>query len=226
VRRGELHRPPRKQKLGSRVSLHQKKERQAIHPLYRLFPNPTVLDLLVLFYLHPGREFYQAELVERTGRSLLQVQRALVRIEDGGLATKTRRGNRVYYAIERRHPAFEDLKRVLLKTVALGDALREALAPVADRIRLAFIFGSFAAGKESLASDVDLMIAGELTSRETAALLAQAGRDLGREFNPVIYPPEEFRRKIAARDPFLKEVLQGPKIWLKGDEEELEGMVG
>ena len=61
--------------------------------------------------------------------------------------TKTKRGNRVYYKAERMHPAFEDLPRAVLKTVALGEGLREAQAPLAEQVKLAFIFGSRARGK-------------------------------------------------------------------------------
>lgn len=196
------------------------------HPLSKLFPNATILDVLSRLLLNPGRDFYQAELVAKTGRALLQVQRALQRIEAAGLATRARRGNRVYYQAERDHPAFEDLKRVLLKTVALGDVLRAALCSIGDQVRLAFIFGSFASGKESSSSDVDLLIVGDLSSRRAAVLLGPLGRDLGRELNPVVYAVEEFRKRATSGDHFVQQVLKGSKIWIIGNDEELERLVG
>ena len=200
--------------------------RPPAHPVSRLFSSATVLDVLSLLLLNPGREFYQAELVSRTGKALLQVQRALQRIEGAGLAHKTRHGNRVYYRAEREHPAFEDLKRVLLKTVALGDALRGSFGPVGDQVRLAFIFGSFASGKESPSSDVDLFVVGDLKSKQAALLLGPLGRELGREFNAVVYSVDEFRRRISGDNHFVRQVLESPRIWLLGDEEELERLVG
>jgi len=189
--------------------------------LARLFPNQAVLDVLALLVLHPDQEFYQRELVDRTQNTVLQVQRALRRIEDAGLVVKSKRGNRAYYSAQRRHPAFEDLKRILLKTVGLGDQLRAALQPVAKSVRLAWIFGSVATGSEGSESDVDLIIVGQLTSRQAIKILAPIGRSLGREFNPVIYPEKEFRSKARRGNQFIRKIISEPKIWLVGGEDEL-----
>lgn len=193
--------------------------------LTALFPNPTLVKVLSLFLLHPEEKIYQRDIVERTGSILLQVQRALNRIERAGLVTKSREGNRVYYTADRTHPAFEDLQQVFLKTVALGDILRQALVPMSDKIRLAFIYGSLARGEETAGSDIDLFLVGDTTLREVTRLMGPIGRNLGREFNPVVYPPREFRRKVEDRVPFIKEVLEGPKIWLIGNANELARMV-
>jgi predicted nucleotidyltransferase len=189
--------------------------------LAELFPNPTLVKVLSLFLLHPEKEFYQRGIAETTGNALVQVQRALKRIERTGLVTKTKRGNIVYYKADRMHPAFEDLKRVFLKTVALGDVLREALVPLADKVKLAFIFGSLAQGRETAQSDIDLFLVGELSLRETTKLLASVVSELGREFNPVVYPSEEFKKKARENHHFITEVIKGPKIWLIGNEDEL-----
>jgi predicted nucleotidyltransferase len=153
------------------------------------------------------------------------VQRALKRIEHAGLVTKARRGNMVYYQAEMMHPAFEDLKRAFIKTVALGDALREALAPLSDKVKLAFIFGSLAQGKENARSDIDLFLVGGVSLREATKLLGSFVAELGREFNPVVYPLEEFKKKAKERHHFIADVMRGPKIWLIGSEDELAQVV-
>ena len=196
-------------------------KRSQLSSLAELFPNPALVEVLSLFLLHPEEEFYQRGIAETTGNALVQVQRALKRIERTGLVTKTKRGNIVYYKADRMHPAFEDLKRVFLKTVALGDVLREALAPLADRVKLAFIFGSLAQGRETAQSDIDLFLVGKLSLRETTKILGPVTSDLGREFNPVVYPPEEFKKKTRENHHFITEVIKGPKIWLIGNEDEL-----
>ena len=196
-------------------------KRSQLSTLAELFPNPALVEVLSIFLLHPEKEFYQRGIAESTGNALIQVQRALKRIEHTGLVTKTKRGNMVYYKGDRMHPAFEDLKRVFLKTVALGDALREALAPLADKVKLAFIFGSLAQGKETTQSDIDLFLVGELSLRETTKVLGSIVPELGREFNPVVYPTEEFKKKARENHHFITEVIRGPKIWLIGNEDEL-----
>jgi len=194
--------------------------------LARLFPNPAVLDVLALLLLHPDQEFYQREISERIQSTVLQTQRALKRIQDAGLVEKNRRGNRAYYRAIRVHPAYEDLKRVLVKTVALGDQLRAALQPLAGQVRLAFIYGSMASGEEVAYSDVDLLVVGQLSSRQAAKILGPLGRNLGREFNATVYPEKEFCGKARRGNQFLKQVMSGPKIWLVGDDDELAALVG
>ena len=191
-----------------------------------LFASPTMARLLTLFLTHAEQDYYQKELARMTGAGLYTVQRELARLERTGLVIRMPRGNRVYYRANRKHPVFEDLKRVILKTVGLGDALRAALAALTDRVRVAFIYGSFARGEETAESDIDVLLVGDLSLREASAVLGPVGRKLGREFNPAVYPPEEFQAKAAKGHRFITEVLKGEKIYLVGDEHELRRIVG
>jgi len=191
-----------------------------------LFASRTLARLLALFLTHAEKDFYQKELADATGAGLYTVQRELARLEKTGLVTRMPRGNRVYYRANREHPVFEDLKRVVLKTMGLGEALRAALTSLAGRVQVAFIYGSFARGEEAAASDVDVLLVGDLSLREAATVLGPAGRELGREFNPAVYPPDEFRAKAAEGHHFITEVLKGAKIYLVGDERELKRIVG
>lgn len=192
----------------------------------QLFASETLVALLRVFLMRADDSFYQRELADASGARLYLVQRELGRLERAGLIAKTPRGNRVYYQANRNHPAFEDLKRAFLKTVALGDALRSALAPLADRMRVAFVYGSYTVGQETSESDVDLFLVGDLSSREAAAVLGPIGRDLGRELNTAVYSQTEFGEKVRDGHHFITEVLKGPKVFLIGGERELAELVG
>jgi len=191
-----------------------------------LFASGTLARLLTVFLTRPEASFYQKELSEATEAGLYAVQRELARLEKTGLVIRTPRGNRVYYRANRSHPAFEDLKRVILKTIGLGDALRAALVPLSARVQVAFVFGSYARGEETAESDIDLFMVGDLSLKEASAALGPIGRDLSREFNPVIYSPQEFRSKGRKGRHFVAEVLEGKKVFVIGDEDDLEGLVG
>ncbi len=194
--------------------------------LHELLASRTLVPLLKTLLLNPDQLFYQRELAGIAQARLYSVQSELGRLERIGLITKVRRGNRAYYQADRRHPLFVDLKNIVLKTVALGDAIRAALSRDAGAIRLAFIYGSYAAGEERSTSDIDLLLVGNLTLKESAAILGPVGRDLGREINPVLYQAAEFRRKIKDGNHFLKEILDGPRIFLIGDEDGLAALRG
>ena len=196
------------------------------HSLARLFPNPAVLDVLALLLMNPEQEFYQREIVQRVGCAPLQVQRALKRIDDAGFLIDRRAGNRVYYKSNRNHPAFGEMKSLIIKSVGLGDQLISALLPFVGNLRFAFVFGSVAAGTEQGSSDVDLLCVGNLSARDAAKVFGPLGRVVNREFNPLFYSDEEFRLKIKGNNTFIHNILVGPKIWLIGSEDELKQVVG
>jgi predicted nucleotidyltransferase len=195
-------------------------------PFARLFASETLVSVLKLFLLNPERSYYQAQVATIAGARLYAAQRELARLERAGLVVREPSGNRVYYRANRRHPAFEDLKRAFLRTVLLGDSLRAALAPLAGKVQAAFVYGSYARGEEREHSDVDLFIVGELTASEEAEALGEAEEAVGRELNAVIFPPEEFREKAQAGHYFIADVLGNPKLFVIGDEDELAGLAG
>jgi predicted nucleotidyltransferase len=187
--------------------------------LAALFASASLARLLGVFMREPQRRFYQRELERLTGTPLRQLQRDLSRLEKSGLVSKTPSGNRSYYQAVDAHPAFGDLRRVLVKTVGLGDALRAAIEPLGASVAAAFIFGSFAAGDDSAESDVDLLVIGAVSRRVLATALADVSRDLGRELNPVIFSPREFSRRLRSGDHFVTATLAEPRIWIIGDEQ-------
>lgn len=120
---------------------------------------------------------------------------------------------------------FEELKAIVVKTAGAADLLRAALAPLGDRIRIAFVYGSMARRQQRSGSDVDVLVIGDVGFRETVAALAEAQSQLGREVNPTVYAAAEFGSKLSARHHFLSDVLKREKVFLIGDQRELERLV-
>ena len=52
--------------------------------------------------------------------------------------------------------------------------------------------------------------------------LSQVQAELGREINPVIMPKDKFIAMFEKQDRFTKRVLQEPKLFVIGDEDEFE----
>ena len=99
---------------------------------------------------------------------------------------------------------------------------RKALAPLAEQIQLAFVFGSIAKGEDTSVSDIDLMVVSDLlTYADIYAALEEIGTRLGRKVNPTLYSREELIRRFKRKNAFLKRVSSQPKIWLIGDEGDL-----
>ena len=99
---------------------------------------------------------------------------------------------------------------------------REALAPLAARIRAAFVYGSVAKREDTAASDIDLMlISDDLPYSDLYAQLETVSHRLGRTVNPTIYTPQELAKRIKGKEAFATRVLAQPKVWLIGGEDAL-----
>ena len=92
-----------------------------------------------------------------------------------------RRGHQIYYRANRKNPIFAELKSILTKTSGIRDILLEGFAPLEERIKLAFVFGSIARGEEKASSDVDLMVVGELSFTDVVSAIGQIEGKLARE---------------------------------------------
>jgi predicted nucleotidyltransferase len=177
--------------------------------------------VLALLYGQADTSFYTRQIFDavKTGRGA--VQRELENLSEEGIIVREVWGRQVYYRANDKCPIFNELKGIVRKTFGVADILRQNLMPLADKIRVAFIFGSVARSTDERKSDIDLMVVGEVPFGDVVALLSGAEEALGREVNPVVYPVDEFRHKVEKGHHFVTSVLGEQKIFLIGDEIEL-----
>jgi len=110
-------------------------------------------------------------------------------------------------------------------TLRMDRVIRENLKPYESRILSALIFGSVAHRRQSPASDIDLLVVGDVSLKEVSRPLDIAERTLGRPVNPVLYSADEFRHQYRSGNPFILDIARKPKIFIKGSEDELRAMV-
>jgi predicted nucleotidyltransferase len=178
--------------------------------------------VLAATLLDPGRWWYAADLARHLRLRSSSLQRELSALTDAGILRTRREGRMVYYQPDPQCPILPELRGLMLKTTALVDVLRDALAPLADRIACAFVYGSIARGEERSDSDIDLMVIGDVALNNLAAELSRARDTLGREINPRRYRPAEFAKRVRAKDHFLTNVLSKPKLFVIGTADVLE----
>ena len=181
----------------------------------------TRQSVLALLYGRVDSSFYTKQILDavKTGRGT--VQRELKTLTDAGIITREVEGRQVYYQANEKCPIFNELKSIVRKTFGIADVIRQSLASAVDNIRAAFIFGSVAWSGDDSRSDIDLMVIGAIFFGEVSSLLHEAEEKLGREINPVVYPVAEFKKKVKEDHHFVKNVLEGEKIFLIGDDGEL-----
>ena len=97
---------------------------------------------------------------------------------------------------------------------------RTVLAQV-DGVGAALIYGSVARNTEDATSDVDLLVIGDVAPADLDAALTSAEQLLERDVNATILTAAEWRDRVDRRQAFVADVLNGPKIFLVGDEDGL-----
>ena len=181
----------------------------------------TQQNVLGLLYGQPDRSFYTKEILRLTGMGVATIKRELDRMLSADILRLSKIGNQHHYQANPQCPVYGELLDIVKKTFGVAEVVRDALEPLAEKIDWAFVYGSLASGKETAASDIDLLIVGEASFAEVVTGLYPVGEKLGREINPKIYRKKEWKRLKTKGDAFVDEVLAKSKINIIGDEDDL-----
>jgi len=180
--------------------------------------------VLGLLFTRSDRRFYLREIVRLTGSGEGPVQRELAALVGAGLVTREREGRQVYHQANRACPVFDEVRSLIVKTSGVADVLRDSLSPLADETAFACVYGSFARGDERSGSDVDVLVVGDAGFADVVRALGPAQEKLGREVNPTVFTLAEWRQKLAAGHPFVRDVVRKSKVMLVGDERGLQAL--
>jgi predicted nucleotidyltransferase len=182
----------------------------------------TQQRVLALLFGQPERSYYATEIIGLAKAGSGAVQRELARLSQSGLVTAQAVGNQKHYQANPASPVFAELSGMVQKTFGLAEPLRAALAPLANRIAAAFVYGSIAKKQDTTGGDVDLMIVSDdVTYPDLYATLEAVSQRLGRTVNPTIYTHKVLAKRIKSGESFVTRVLEQPKIWLIGGEDDL-----
>jgi predicted nucleotidyltransferase len=182
----------------------------------------TQRQVLGLLFGNPDRSYYLNEIVRFAGVGIGTVQREVEKLSGAGLLTVKKIGNQKHYQANRQAPIYEELRGIVLKTFGIGDVLRQALAELAGKIKVAFVYGSIAKRTDTAGSDIDVMIiADNVTYADLFAALAAIETKLGRSVSPTLYHPAEFQSKLASDSSFVTRVVKQPKIFLIGSDNDI-----
>lgn len=193
--------------------------------LEEFFGSRARARIIAAFALRPGERLYLREVARLTGTDVRAAKQEIDRLERLGFLKGEASGNRRYLRVDQAFPLYPELKAMALKTSGLGALLGAAMAGVPD-IRFAFVYGSVAKDEERAGSDLDLFIVGEVSGPLLHKALAEGKAALRREVNTSRFTLEELRARVKKGDPFLKDVLAGPKLFIVGSDDELASALG
>lgn len=178
--------------------------------------------ILALLYSHPDESFYLRQIARFVEAGQGGVQRELQRLTDAQIISRTIRGRTSFYQANRDCPIFPELHSLVLKTAGVVEALRAALTPLADRIQVAFVYGSIARAEPKTGSDIDLFVVGPIGFGDVIDALADVQSRLARDINPTVYDHADFQSRLARKDHFVSALVEQPKMFVIGSEHEFD----
>jgi predicted nucleotidyltransferase len=190
--------------------------------LIDVFMSARQQRLLAPLLLNPDHSFGTLELVRLSGAGTGAGHSQIKKLIEAGVVRVSELGNQKRIQINQACPIYPELRALCLKTFGLADRLRDAVLPLAERIHVAFIFGSIAKGSDTADSDIDVMVVSDdLAYADLFNVLSSAEETLGRKISPTLYGTAEFERKVTDDNHFVTRVLTQPKIFLKGTADDL-----
>jgi len=185
-----------------------------------LFISKTRVKLLQTFLNNPGRIFYVRELVRTVGEQINAVRAELARMERSGMVSSEARANRKFYGFRKDYVFYDELSRLAAKSSGLGGALIKERNKL-GKIKYASLSGTYIKRRPVGPTDVDLLIVGSIVLPQLAQLVKENENVIGREVNYSVMTEEEFTFRKRRGDPFIRNILEKPKVLLIGDEEEM-----
>lgn len=184
----------------------------------RLFSSKIRIKLLDTFLSLPNARFYIRELERKINEEAKNISRELQNLETLGLLISEKQGNQKYYSVNKDFFLYPELKGIVFKTTGVLGLLKETLTKLKG-IETAFIYGSYATGKETESSDVDLIIVGRPDLTKLNEVIFRLEDKLNREINFMCFDREEYEKRKKKKDAFISEILVEEIILLKGSED-------
>ena len=186
----------------------------------KLFKSKARKAIFQLYFTNPESLFYLRELERILDIPVSIIRKELIRLEETGVFISEKKGNLVYFRLNTAYPLFAELNSIVRKTIGIEGLLKKAVLKLKG-VKAAFIYGSFAKGKEKAKSDVDLLLIGDIDEGGLIRQLNNIENTIKREVNYTIFNQEENKKKKKERDSFIADLLSNPKIMLMGSKDDL-----
>ncbi len=186
-----------------------------------LFGSKTRVKLLHLFLNHPGQSFYVREMTRLIDEQINSVRRELANMLAVGVITSDSADNKLYYQVNQRYEFYTALRAIFANEQinatkpapdSQSDALNSQYLGAIEGIpslRLAIVAGVLVKGS---ASNVDIVLVGDLPATKVKAAIKEIERNEGRELNYSVIPYEEFYYRLSIRDRFITQILNTKHI--------------
>jgi len=176
--------------------------------------------ILLHFYTNPNYELYLREISVVLNEDPGNLSKEMSKLEKEGIFLSRSSGKQKYFSLNKDYPLYDELKSIIFKTIGIKGSIQKIINE-ADGIVTAFIYGSYASGEETSASDIDLCLIIDENIFDEDKFISRINdleKSTSREVNYIYYSKDEWIDKISQKDSFIYSIKNGQKIILKGDE--------
>jgi DNA-binding transcriptional ArsR family regulator len=173
--------------------------------------------MLELFFNNTEEMYYVREITRLIKEEINAVRRELDRMQDCGLLKSEKRGNRLYYYLNKRFLYYGELQNMISKSTGIGKKIRRYRRKLGS---LSFVMfsGNFVSKEKVTKDDLDILVIGDVVLPELEKLIKDEEKNLGREINYAVLSDEEFEFRKTRRDPFIMEAMYGVRVMVLGNE--------
>src|SRR5438132_6099287 len=182
--------------------------------------NPAARSALALLSSLAGAELHTREIARRTRADVHSAHLALAQLLHAGYVRSRRFGDMRLWSVLTDDPNAHSLASALRADAPLVGYLRSALAGM-PQVRVAFLFGSFAAVRDRPDSDIDLFIAGKAEWDRISDITQHVERETGRPLNVIAWTARELDHPAPRQRRFLADLLLRPRIVVAGGDLDL-----
>ncbi len=175
------------------------------------------VKMLELFFCEEDEMFYVREITRRIKEEINAVRRELDRMLESSILKSEQRGNRLYYYLNKKYLYYQELQRMVAKSIGLGKKIRK-LRHKLGQLDYVMFSGKFITGRRPNRDEVDVLVIGDVVLTELEELMKKEQERLGREVNYAVFSLDEFDFRKVRRDPFIMDILYSNRIMIIGDE--------
>jgi DNA-binding transcriptional ArsR family regulator len=175
----------------------------------------TRVKMFELFFANTEEMYYVREITRHTKEEINAVRRELDRMQGYGLVRSEQRGNRVYYSLNKRYVFFDEMQKMVAKSIGIGKKIRRLRRKIGE-IEYVMFSSKFVKGVKPNRDEVDLLVIGNIVLPEVEAIVKEEEARIGREINYAVFDLQEFEFRKTRRDPFIMDILMNSRVMIIG----------
>ena len=155
-----------------------------------IITSQTRIRLLLKFFLNPKTRGYLRQLAKEFGESTNSIRVELNKLTDAQILSSATEGRNKIYNANISHPLFEDIRNIVLKSTGIDKVISDIIKKLGP-VKLAFIRGDYAVGKDS--GLIDLVLVGEdLNMSELERVTAKTENLINRKISTLVLTVDEY----------------------------------